>query len=251
MKSFKQIISDIKFPIYSILIHLLIILVFSFFLKQLNTKVRKEDKKLVFQFVENQEPGEKPEESQHIAEEASRAAHEKILPQEKNIISPPNKAKSIPKKIGEKEIDNIPKSKDNLKQIKPEAEQQIPQKQNIAEVLESVKNRGGLKLNTYKWEFAPYLRYLKKIIGKNLDPPYAFTYMGIIHGDVLLRFRIYPEGKLENLKLLFSEAHSSLENCSKNAINFSEPFRPLPRSFPEEFLEITALFSYINQKEKK
>lgn len=104
---------------------------------------------------------------------------------------------------------------------------------------------GSFSLNTYAWEYAPYLLWLKNRIQRNIHPPPAFTHMGIISGQTILRFRISKEGTLENLELLDYRGHKSLMETSVRAVQVSVPFRPLPRDFPEAYLEITARFDYV------
>jgi len=108
----------------------------------------------------------------------------------------------------------------------------------------SVDDMGGFAFNTYNWNFAPYLLYLKKRIQQHIFPPPAFTQMGIIEGRTLLRFYISKDGKLVDLKVLNYEGHSSLMETSVNAINGSAPFHNLPRDFPEDMLEVTGTFIY-------
>ncbi len=108
----------------------------------------------------------------------------------------------------------------------------------------SVDDLGGFAFNTYDWNFAPYLLYLKKRIQKNIFPPPAFTRMGIIEGRSVLRFVISKEGKLIGLKVLAMEGHQSLVETSVLAVEVSAPFRPLPSDFPEKALEVTGTFIY-------
>lgn len=103
---------------------------------------------------------------------------------------------------------------------------------------------GSFSLNTYQWDFAPYMLYLRRHVQSHIFPPPAFTHAGIISGKTRLRFRIYPDGRMEALNLIGYEGHESLMQTSMNAINLSVPFRRLPRDFPEPYLEITALFEY-------
>ena len=115
-------------------------------------------------------------------------------------------------------------------------------------LLSQVRTRGGMSLNTYKWEFAPYLLEMKHKIQSHNHPPFAFTHLGAIDGDILLRFKVLQDGTVQDLEILKSTAHYSLESTSTRAIQFSAPFKHLPDNFPKEYLEITALFSYILKK---
>jgi len=103
---------------------------------------------------------------------------------------------------------------------------------------------GSFSLNTYAWDYAPYLLWLRERVQRNIYPPPAFTQMGIISGRTILRFRITRNGALQNLALLGYEGHKSLMETSMRAIQSSAPFRNLPKNFPEDYLEVTAQFEY-------
>ncbi len=104
---------------------------------------------------------------------------------------------------------------------------------------------GSFSMNTYAWDYAPYLLWLKRRIEQNIYPPPAFTRMGMISGQTQLRFRIYPDGRLEALEVLQTAGHKSLMETSVKAVELSIPLKPLPADFPEPYLEITALFEYL------
>ncbi|MDZ7260581.1 MAG: TonB C-terminal domain-containing protein [candidate division KSB1 bacterium] len=112
----------------------------------------------------------------------------------------------------------------------------------------SVENIGGLSFNTYEWNYAPYLLEMKRKIERNIFPPPAFTLMGLISGETLLRFRVTPNGDVQALEVLNYKGHASLMETSVNAIKAAGPFRPLPKDFPEEYLEVTASFLYLIRK---
>ncbi len=103
---------------------------------------------------------------------------------------------------------------------------------------------GGLSFNTYNWDFAPYMLALKQRIGRNIFPPLAFSKLGMIDGNTLLRFKIYPDGRLADLQLLDYSGHHSLMETSRFAVTTSAPFPNLPTNVPEPYLEVTARFSY-------
>lgn len=103
---------------------------------------------------------------------------------------------------------------------------------------------GSIRFNTYAWDFAPYLIYLKNRISKNIYPPPVFTHMGF-GGTNHLRFRILPDGRLVGPQMLEYEGERALVETSAMAVRVSAPFRPLPDEFPEEFLEVTATFYYV------
>lgn len=103
---------------------------------------------------------------------------------------------------------------------------------------------GDFSLNTYDWDFAPYMIWLKRRIQENIYPPPAFTHMGLISGKTQLRFRIYPDGSLQTLEVIKFNGHESLMRTSVRAVQLSAPFRKLPGNFPEPYLEITGQFEY-------
>lgn len=124
---------------------------------------------------------------------------------------------------------------------RPDAPGVIPMKNLQSHALE----QGGLQLSTYDWEFAPYLAYLKRHIGDHIHPPAAFSQLGIIQGRTRLKFRIMPDGRLVNLEVVDFDGSQYLRDTSVRAVELSADFRPLPAHFPDDFLEISALFHYL------
>lgn len=110
------------------------------------------------------------------------------------------------------------------------------------------EDMGGLSFNTYNWDFAPYMLALKSRIERNIFPPEAFYKWGIIDGETLLRFKIFPNGEMRDLQILNYRGHKSLMMTSRNAIIRSVPFNELPHDFPEPYLEVTGKFLYFIRK---
>ncbi len=108
----------------------------------------------------------------------------------------------------------------------------------------SAEDLGGFSFNTYEWDFAPYMLEMKRKVERNIFPPPAFTRMGLISGETLLRFKVMPNGEVKDLVVLKYSGHQSLKETSVNAIINSSRFRPLPADFPEDYLEVTASFTY-------
>lgn len=103
---------------------------------------------------------------------------------------------------------------------------------------------GGLSFNTYAWDFAPYMLKMKHKIERHNFPPPAFTHMGMVEGEFLVRFTVLPNGDVKDIKILKENGHETLKETCLNAVKNSAPFDPLPADFPENFLTVTALFSY-------
>ncbi len=108
----------------------------------------------------------------------------------------------------------------------------------------SADDLGGFSFNTYAWDFAPYMLEMKRKVERNIFPPPAFTYMGLISGETIVRFKVMPNGEVTDLKVLNYTGHVSLKETSVKAILNSSRFRELPADFPEDFLEVTAKFTY-------
>jgi outer membrane biosynthesis protein TonB len=103
---------------------------------------------------------------------------------------------------------------------------------------------GGVSLNTYAWDFAPYILAMKRRIKKHVYPPPAFYQLGAISGQTILKFRVFPSGKSDRLEVISYKGHKALMETSVNAVKASDPFMPLPDDFPENYLELTWTFVY-------
>ena len=111
----------------------------------------------------------------------------------------------------------------------------------------SVKDYGDFSLSTYAWDYAPYLYILRERIRRRWFAPEAFN-LGLVSGRVIIRFKIMPDGALRDLEVLSYRdndiPYQSLVASSRNAIESSSPFPPLPADFLHPFLEITGTFYY-------
>lgn len=103
---------------------------------------------------------------------------------------------------------------------------------------------GGVSLSTYAWDFAPYIFHMKKKIKENIYPPPAFMQMGVISGETVIKFKVWPDGNTTDITLVNYKGHKSLMETSMIAVKNATPFRPLPNNFPEEYLELTWTFIY-------
>jgi len=255
----------------SVILHLLILLIFQIkpdiFVPDKAELMKKQEDRLVFELVETPEniKQELPDaESNLVSDKNTRAA---------DLIDNENPTSNIPFRHGNFRFPEFPQSDYDLSEnTKPQhdspadilkdlqknektfmetfqANREMTESRNSDMNFENLKsevmNQGGMSLNTYQWEFAPYLLEMKRKVKSHNNPPFAFTHLGAINGDILLRFKVMQDGSVKDLEILASNAHYSLESTSTRAIQFSNPFKPLPSNFPKEYLEITALFSYI------
>lgn len=255
--------------VISLILHILIVVVLSFlqgdFVRQFaqDAPLEPQEKPLVFELVETPDAAsETPAEPTDLAsDKATRAQDEQ--PNELPISDTPySEGNSANKDITPQT--SQPQNQSSTQQQQPQSGEGqiadraqpvvIPQmlraEPNLENLRSEVAQKGGMLLNTYQWEYAPYLLKLKRRISENLVPPYAFTRLGIIGGQNLIRFRINPDGSIVAITLLWSDSHESLEQSSITAIRKAHPFIPLPSGFPREYLEVTALFTYNNKPQE-
>jgi hypothetical protein len=103
---------------------------------------------------------------------------------------------------------------------------------------------GGVALNTYEWDFAYYILDMKKKLRENTFPPIAFSRFGMISGETVLTFKVWPDGRATDIEVIGYEGHKTLMETSVDAVKDSSPFPPLPDDFPEEYLELRWTFIY-------
>jgi len=108
----------------------------------------------------------------------------------------------------------------------------------------SVVDEGGISLSTYEWNYAPFLLYLKRRVRDHVYPPAAFYQLGLISGEVMLKFTIYRDGSITEPQLLSSKGHDSFISTSMNAVKAGSPYKRLPDDFPEDKLDLTWTFIY-------
>lgn len=166
---------------------------------------------------------------------------------EQEIDSPQKKSENEPPGNGYEQ--NPLSVKEFLARIAPSEnthlQDQTPPRPLYDNETSQAEDYGGLTFNTYNWDFAPYLLEMKRKIEKNMHPPPAFTRFGLISGKTVIRFRVMPNGEVVTMVVLSHDGHESLQITSEQAILQSSAFSPLPRDFPEDYLEVTCSFQYI------
>ncbi|MBN2830016.1 MAG: TonB C-terminal domain-containing protein [Candidatus Cloacimonetes bacterium] len=257
--------------ILSIILHFIILLFLPKFTLMTPVPQKSETQKnpkLSFRIVETPaQDTPKPENARNISDKNSQAQQEELHPEltEGNPYAEETRMKETQssessggedhkrgelaqeqKSAGNPES-NRAKAFWNLLQENREKVDKENHPETIQELNSSAYRQGGFALNTYAWDYAPYMLQLRDKIQGNLRPPMSFTRMGIGAGQNIVKFRIDRTGKLLSVKLLDSTTHETLNETSLRSIKYSFPFIQLPVDFPEEFLEITAYFSYIKQ----
>lgn len=141
-----------------------------------------------------------------------------------------------------------PFSKELLQQTSPQRAQPGPEgytdDMNRDNRESDARALGGVSLSTYDWEYAPYLLYMKRRLKDRLYLPQTFVRDGAITGDVTIQFRLMRDGKVKHLKLLGNLGHSAFIAPTLNTVQASDPFKPLPTSFPDPYLDLTWTFVY-------
>jgi outer membrane biosynthesis protein TonB len=105
---------------------------------------------------------------------------------------------------------------------------------------------GDFALSTYEWDWAPYWLDFKRKLNRVWYAPPAYYQLGLIHGYTIVRFKITRDGRIYDFEVLKQVGHSSLQQSSVNAIEAVFPFKELPNSFPDEYLEVTIKMIYPN-----
>ncbi len=102
---------------------------------------------------------------------------------------------------------------------------------------------GPYRLNTYEWNFAPWMQRFGQDLRRNWIAPYAYQ-LGVISGATEMRVVIEPDGRLGALEVRQREGHESLHFSSEAAVRGAAPFAALPPDFPEPRLEIILTLVY-------
>lgn len=116
----------------------------------------------------------------------------------------------------------------------------VPQ---VDQRLASARADNAFSLNTTAWRWGPYMERLKRAIEGHIAPPAAFYY-GTAAWITRVRFRIAPDGTLEELRLLDHRGVDDLQYVAIDAIEGAADYEPLPPDFPEPYLEVTAAFYF-------
>ena len=113
----------------------------------------------------------------------------------------------------------------------------------VGNVATNVDIVGGYRLNTYEWNFAPWIRRFANDLQRSWIPPYAYG-LGIIHGRTEVRVIVERDGVPSRMDVLATEGHESLHKASVAALKACAPYLPLPPDFPENQLVIVFTLIY-------
>jgi hypothetical protein len=102
---------------------------------------------------------------------------------------------------------------------------------------------GDFSLNTYEWDYAPWMNRFENELHRHWKAPYAYR-LGVISGMTLIRMVVEKSGRLSSLEVIETDGHESLHDASVAALRAFAPYAPLPPHFPEENLVITLALHY-------
>lgn len=102
---------------------------------------------------------------------------------------------------------------------------------------------GDFSLNTYEWDYAPWMNRFENELHRHWAAPYAYR-IGVISGMTLIRMVVEKDGRLSSLEVVETDGHESLHDASVAALRAFAPYAPLPPHFPEENLVITLALHY-------
>lgn len=97
---------------------------------------------------------------------------------------------------------------------------------------------GDFSLNTYEWDYAPWMHRFTNELYRHWIPPYAYK-LGILDGRTVIRLVVAKSGRVEAMDVVDTQGHESLHEASVAALQAFAPYAPLPPHFPEENLVIT------------
>ena len=108
----------------------------------------------------------------------------------------------------------------------------------------NIVRTGAFSLNTYEWNWAPWMKRFGQDIQRHWIPPYAYYALGLLSGETSLLIVIARSGTVQQLDIKNTVGHESLHQSSVAAIKAAAPFAPLPPDFPEENLVIYYTLEY-------
>lgn len=102
---------------------------------------------------------------------------------------------------------------------------------------------GAYSLNTWEWNYAPWMQSFENRLMANWMPPEARR-LGLIWGKTVLKVVVEKDGTISAAEILETDGHESLHAASRAALVSSSPLIPLPSHFPLAQLEIHLTMVY-------
>lgn len=101
-----------------------------------------------------------------------------------------------------------------------------------------------VSLDTRDFRYISYFATIKRQIELVWNYPEEAARTGIF-GELMLRFTILHDGRLEDVRLLRSSGSRLLDDEAVRAVKMANPYNPFPRRITKRRLQINAVFSYM------
>lgn len=101
----------------------------------------------------------------------------------------------------------------------------------------------SITFDTKEFKYATYMVRLKERIEGIWRYPSEAAMRGI-YGDLYIKFTIKKNGRLEDVELMRTSGHRSLDEAAMRALKDGEPYWPLPEEWGKDSLSITGHFVY-------
>jgi protein TonB len=108
---------------------------------------------------------------------------------------------------------------------------------------EETKADNGITFDTQEFKYYGYMQRLKEKIEGMWKYPSDAAEKGL-HGDLYIKFTIKKNGKLGAVELVRTSGHKSLDDAAIKALKNAEPYWPLPEEWGKDGLTITGHFVY-------
>jgi hypothetical protein len=113
----------------------------------------------------------------------------------------------------------------------------------MGDMTTSTSIEGDFSLNTYEWNYAPWMHRFVQDLYRNWIAPYAYR-LGVIYGVTRIRLVVEKDGRPSAMDIVEVEGHESLHKASLAALQAFAPYAPLPANFPEPQLVILLSLHY-------
>jgi len=198
---------------------------------------------------------QKPKDAKILSDRDSKSATKEVPTDMKNsqnvaVVGDPNEKVTDDSKTEKSQEDEFENGKTVVPFVKANSEKKSFFEALTGQAASSAGRDLGpmYELNTYKWEFAPYMLKWKnkmttkwyEITSKINFSPYANL------GQIMVYVKMDRQGKLLDSKIVSYTCDKSFVAPAYASVINSFPLDPLPSTFPEQMLETTWTISIIN-----
>jgi protein TonB len=116
----------------------------------------------------------------------------------------------------------------------------------IVERFAKIEEKGydsSITFDTREFKYSTYMMRLKERIEGIWRYPTEAAMRGI-YGDLYIKFTIRKNGTLEDVELIRTSGHRSLDDAAMRALKDGAPYWPLPDEWGKDSMSITGHFVY-------